>query len=129
MKMYIAVLDAVNDFMVPTLVGHSILGAHLAFEENPRYQDWLRYSFKKCTVRVNEKEFEKIAALDHVPVTPTIGSGYKHHVYLGHENTTLGGRKSCAIVMPVADFDNPNVLRFAKLWKPKVPDEETITKI
>lgn len=32
-KIYIAVLDEVPDFMVPTLVAHSILGAHLHFEE------------------------------------------------------------------------------------------------
>ena len=31
-KMYIAVLDEVNDFMVPTLVAHSILNAHMAFQ-------------------------------------------------------------------------------------------------
>jgi hypothetical protein len=128
MKMYIAVLDAVNDFMVPTLVAHSVLGAHLAFEKNPRYQAWLHLSFKKCTVRVNEREFEKIAALDHTNLKSPLGiSIIKHHVYLGHENTTLDGRKSCAILLPVPDEDNPNVLKFAKLWKPKY-EETTITE-
>ena len=121
MKMYIAILDAVPDQIVPTLVGHSVLGAHLEFEKNPRYQIWLQHSFKKCTVRVNEKEFEKIAALDHTVIGPDINgqSRPKHHVYLGHENKTLDGRKSCAVVLPVADEDNPNVLKFAKLWKPR----------
>jgi hypothetical protein len=117
-KLYIAVLDEFPDYMVPTLVAHAVLGAHLDFVKchtdferivddgpykYPQYIDWLENSFKKCVVRVNQKEFDKIAAL----------SG----VYLGHENTTLEGRKSCAVVCPRAEI--PNVLKFAKLWSPK----------
>lgn len=54
--------------MVPTLVAHAILGAHLKFGNSPyddghRYNAWLENSFKKVTVRVNQKEFDKIAAL------------------------------------------------------------------
>lgn len=30
-KLYIAVLDTVPSYMVPTLVAHSVLGAHLTF--------------------------------------------------------------------------------------------------
>lgn len=103
-KMYIAVLDEFPDFMVPTLVAHSILAAHLQFENDAVYQDWLQNSFRKVVLRVNQKEFDKIAALDHV--------------YLGHENKTLDGKKSCAVVCPL-DCELPNVLKFAKLWKPK----------
>lgn len=112
LKLYIAVLDEVPDGMVPTLVAHSMLGAHLKFneskykysEEELRYKEWLSNSFRKCVVRVNRKEFAKIKQLDKV--------------YLGHENTTLGGEKSCAIPYPVWSNDIPNVLKFAKLWKP-----------
>lgn len=104
MKLYIAVLDEVPDFMTPTLVAHTMLGAHLFFVDNPSYQDWLKNSFKKCVCRVNRKEFLKISALPSV--------------YLGHENTTLGGEKSCAIPVPCANEHLPNVLKFAKLWKP-----------
>jgi hypothetical protein len=118
-KMYIAVLDQVPDFMTPTLVAHSVLGAHIKFSFSkkldgipnlgiylyPQYIDWLENSFKKVTVRVNQKEFDKIAALPDV--------------YLGHENTTLGAQKSCAIVCPYPDGTQlPNVLKYAKLWKP-----------
>lgn len=113
MKMYIAVLDEFPDYMVPTLVAHAVLSAHMEFSvtDNPwavteaqvDYKDWLDNSFKKCVVRVNQKEFDKIAALDNV--------------YLGHENNTLEGRKACAVVCPREE--NPNVLKFAKLWKPK----------
>jgi hypothetical protein len=114
MKLYIAVLDEVPDFMVPTLVAHSVLGAHLAFSQTklfnagpvyPAYIDWLENSFRKVTLRVNQKEFDKIAALQSV--------------YLGHENTTLQGRKSCAIALPCANEDRPNVLKFAHLWEPR----------
>lgn len=113
MRLYIAVLDEFPDFMTPTLVAHTMLGAHEKFMD--RYQDvpaypayvcWFKNSFKKCVVRVNQKEFDKIAALEGV--------------YLGHENKTLGGRKSCAIPIPYEnEQDIPNVLKFAKLWKPK----------
>ena len=102
--MYIAVLDEFPDFMVPTLVAHSVIAAHLKFQSDIVYQDWLMNSFRKVVLRVNQKEFDKIAALDYV--------------YLGHENKTLDGKKSCAVVCPL-DGETPNVLKYAKLWKPK----------
>jgi len=105
MKMYIAVLDEVPDFMVPTLVAHSVLGAHLAMCEWSEYDEWLNTSFRKVVLTVNQKEFDKIAAI--------------RHTYLGHENTTLDGRKSCAIPVPCENEDRPNVLKYAKMWKPK----------
>jgi hypothetical protein len=114
MKLYIAVLDDVPDFMVPTLVAHSVLGAHLVFAQTsifnadpvyPIYIDWFTNNFSKVTLRVNQKEFDKIAALPYT--------------YLGHENTTLNGRDSCAIPLVCANEDRPNVLRCAKMWAPK----------
>lgn len=114
LKLYIAVLDEVSDFIVPTLVAHSILGAHLEFCDSPIdafhnrsgsiYTEWLKDSFRKCVIKVNRKEFENIKQLGKV--------------YLGHENTTLGGEKSCAIPYPVMSNEIPNVLKFASLWKP-----------
>ncbi len=108
MKLYIAVLDEFPDYMTPTLVAHAMLGAHLAFYNSPYedgrlYNQWLETSFKKCVVRVNQREFDKIAALQYS--------------YIAHEKTTLDGRDSCAVVCPMQEI--PNVLRFAKLWKPK----------
>lgn len=110
MKLYIAVLDEFPDYMTPTLVAHAVLSAHLVFEGNERYDEWLEKSFRKCVVRVNQKEFDKIAALSLV--------------YLGHENTTLEGRKSCAVVCPREEL--PNVLKFAKLWSPKNENDPAI---
>jgi len=115
MKLYIAVLDEVPDFITPTLVAHAVLGAHLAFSENTSYRAWLKDSFKKCVVRVNRKEFDRIAGL---PGT-----------YLGHENKTLGGIKSCAIPVPCEDKDLPNVLKFAKLWKPVDESREELERL
>jgi hypothetical protein len=114
LKLYIAVLDEVPDYMVPTLVAHSVLNAHMKFAEtfyddiyndrgHPVYMDWLINSFKKVTLRVNRKEFDKIAALDDV--------------HLGHENKTLDGQPSCIVVCPRIEI--PNVLKFAKMWAPK----------
>lgn len=105
MKMYIAVLDEFPDYMVPTLVAHSVLAAHLKFQDDGHYNNWLRMSFKKCVIRVNQKEFDKIAALENV--------------HIGHENNTLGGKPSCAVTYTKLAEELPNVLKFAKLWKPK----------
>lgn len=102
--MYIAVLNEVPDFMVPTLVAHSVLNAHVKFSDTILYQEWFKNSFKKCVVRVNQKEFDKIMKLDNV--------------WEGHENTTLDAKTSCIVVCPRRNEDNPNVLKFAKLWKP-----------
>ncbi len=79
MKLYIAVLDEFPDYMTPTLVAHAVLGAHLAFNDDYSYKEWLLNSFKKVVLRVNRKEFERIMNLDRV--------------YLGHENNTLSGQK------------------------------------
>lgn len=107
LKLYIAVLDDVPDFMVPTLVAHSMLGAHMRFAGyDPTYDDWLQLSFRKCVIRVNRKEFAKIIQSSE-------------QVYLGYENTTLGGEKCCAIPLPVYNNQVPNVLKYAKLWAPK----------
>ena len=107
--LYIAVLDEFPDFMAPTLVAHSVLWAHLAFSGKPTYEDLLKNSFKKCVLCVSRKEFDKIAVLPDV--------------YLGHENSTLDGQKACAVVLPMPSGSSrdelPNVLKFAKLWKPK----------
>lgn len=53
-------------------------------------------------VKVNQKEFDKIAQLK---------------CYLGHESTVLDAKKSCAVVFPISQDTVPNVLKFAKMWK------------
>ena len=100
MKLYIAVLDEVPDNIVPCLVVHSALLADRMFADNTDYQKWFKESFKTRTVTVNRSEFNRIR---HLPL-----------VCLGHENSTLGGEKSCAIVCPSEAI--PNVLRYAKSW-------------
>lgn len=115
LKMYIAVLSDVPDYMVPTLVAHSVLGAHLKYSSSECedvdfksfqiYEDWLRNSFRKVVLRVNTKEFSKIEdTLD---------------CHKGYENTTLDGMPSCLVVLPVESDNVPNVLKFGKLWAPK----------
>lgn len=107
-KLYIAVLDEVPDHMVPVLVAHAVLGAHMWFTtEAPEpemicWSDWLDHSFRKVVLKVNRKEFHKIITLNGV--------------FTAHENTTLNAEKSCAVVCPRAEY--PNVIKFAKLWQP-----------
>jgi hypothetical protein len=114
-KMYIAVLDEAPDYMVPTLVAHSVLTAHVKFAEPKRlefgqpsnkeiYLDWMQHSFRKVTLRVNRREFDKIRE------TLTC--------HQGHENTICNGEPSCLVVLPVRSDNVPNVLKYAKLWKP-----------
>ena len=72
------------------------------FSEYEEWKIYLRDSFKKVVIRVNQKEFDKISSLDKT--------------YLFHENKTLNGKKSCAVTL--VNEDIPNVLKYAKLWKP-----------
>lgn len=111
MKLYIAVIDTFPDYMTPTLVAHATLGAHIEFSRQyianetgicKDYPKWLVESFKKCVVRVNQKEFDKICELPGI--------------YKAFEKHTLGGSISCIVVCPREE--NPKVLKFAKLWKP-----------
>lgn len=113
-KMYIAVLDEAPDYMVPTLVAHSILNADDYFYECTdgdyedsfrQYCDWRVNSFRKVVLRVNHKEYNKIKeSLTH---------------WEGHEKTICEGKGSCLVVLPVESDAVPNVLKFAKLWKPQ----------
>lgn len=105
MKLYIAVLDEFPDYMTPTLVAHSVLGNHMQRFGDPWYDSWLNTDFRKVVVKVNQKEFDKISVLPSV--------------YLGHENKTLNAKKSCAVWLWDEQEVLPNVLKYAKLWKPK----------
>lgn len=109
-KMYIAVLDEAPDYMVPTLVAHSVINGHRLFEGNEIYDDWLLNSFRKVVLRVNNKEFDKIRS--------TL------QCWEGHENTICDGKASCLVVLPIESDSVPNVLKFAKLWKPKEKQDE-----
>lgn len=103
LKLYIAVLDQVPDNMVPVLVAHSVLGAHIKFFGNDiEYDEWFVNSFRKCVLRVNQKEFNKMLELDSI--------------YTGHENKTLNGEVSCIVISPRDEY--PNVVKFSKLWAP-----------
>lgn len=115
MKMYICVLDEFPDYMTPTLVAHAILRHHLVTMQGVEisnsgielYNNWINDSFRKCVVRVNRNEFDKIQKLDDVVES--------------WENNTLDGNVSC--LTKVVGDDIPNVLKFAKLWKPKVEEQ------
>lgn len=102
-KLYICVLDEFPDYMTPTLVAHATLRHHLESSLDDRYIDWLNDSFKKCVVKVNRKEFDKIRKLPNTTES--------------WENNTLNGEVSCVTI--IAETNEHNVLKFAKLWKPK----------
>ena len=111
LKLYIAILEDAPSNMVPVLVAHSMLGAHLDYmdaekwPDNLRYTNWLWNSFRKVTLKVSQEEFDKIRQLHP-------------NVYVGHENKTLEGKDSCAIPLPYWSDMVPSVLSYAKLWRP-----------
>lgn len=119
MKLYIIVLDEVPDNMVPVLVAHSVLSAHLKagdilgknsqyYPENTgitdfkEYTDWLNNSYKKVVVRVSREEFKEVAEIPFV--------------HYGYENTVLNGETSCIIIYPRQRKFYPKVVKNAKLW-------------
>lgn len=113
LKLYIAVLDEVPDHMVPVIVAHAVLRAHKVFDKpydsydhiydpTVKYKYWFNESFKKVVLRVNRREFLKIKELPNVVLT--------------HENSTLDKEDCCAVLCPREEY--PNVIKFAKMWKP-----------
>lgn len=85
----------------------------MKWADTPQYEQWFTDSFKKCVVRVNLKEFLKIMDL---------GETHQMRVTESWENKTLNREVSCLTVV-VEDDSIPNVLKFAKLWKPKEYNE------
>lgn len=114
LKMYIAVHDDVPDHMVPVVVAHAVLKHHILLtdsvygdtdKETEIYQKWLHNSYKKCIIRVNQKEFSKIDS-----------DVYCTYHY---ESSVMNADECCLVCNPMHSGDLPNVLKYAKLWKPK----------
>jgi peptidyl-tRNA hydrolase len=116
-KMYIVVIDEAPDYMVPTLVAHSVMNAHDFFKSPGRsdaqrawYDDWNLNSFRKVVVKVPGTVFDKIhATLD---------------CWAGHERTICNGATTCLVVNPVESDDVPKPLQYAQLWKPVQPPKQ-----
>lgn len=106
-KMYICVHENVPDYMTPTLVAHATLRHHLKYQNDDTYTDWLNNSFRKCVVKVNQKEFNKILKLPNIECS--------------FENTVMNAETSCITI--IADTDDHKVLKFSKLWKPFQADK------
>lgn len=101
-KLYICVLDTVPDNIVPTLVSHAVLRHHLysqEYNDKFRYNEWIKDSFRKCVVRLNIEEFNKVLALENVTIT---------------EESTIGNHPACLTIL--AKQNEHNVLKFSKLW-------------
>lgn len=105
LKMYIVTLDEAPDYMYGTLVAHSTLGAHLKMVGTAEYDEWIKDSFRKVTVRASREEFEAIRKL-------------KQPIHEGHETSILNGEISCLVTI-ARHGEIPNELRSCKLWKPK----------
>lgn len=116
-KMYICIREDFPDFMAPTLVGHAVLRHALLHKDLPdcyekAYEAWVKDSFRKCVVRLSIKEFDKARGLEGIVES--------------WENNTLDGAVSCVTYVTVEGKPVPNVLKFAKLWKPHPGGEQGV---
>ena len=100
--MYILVLDNVPDEFVPVITAHASLACYLRNSDNPHMIDWLENSFKKCIVKVNQKEFNKAKEFEGCTVMT---------------ESALDGQEVAIALTPRPHEDWPKPVRFYKLWK------------
>lgn len=118
LKLYIAIHEDVPDHMVPILVAHTMINAHMAWHNRHgegltgKYNEWLRDSFRKCVVKANDKEFQKIAQLDRV--------------FGGYDNTVLGVKLVALLRVPgkkylmylnLLNYGNQNEFRTKSMYR------------
>ena len=101
LKFYIAVLDTVDSGHQILSVAHGTLMAHLKFKDVPEYKEWISNSFRKCIIKVNQKEFNKIK--EDIPEITIVTEG------------ALDNQEIAIAICPREDY--PNVIKFAKLFK------------
>ncbi len=91
------------DGFVPNSTAHGSLIAHLKWEENEQYQDWLTNYFNKVTCRVTREQWNAVTAFveDYVVVT----------------ESRLQGMEMVLVIHP-EDCVIP-ILKTLPLWKPK----------
>ena len=69
LKMYIFIKKSLPSHKVLG-AAHGVLIAHLKFQDNEVYQDWLKNSFRKVVCEVTDAEFEELKSVpDHIIVT------------------------------------------------------------
>lgn len=103
--MYILVLDSIPNNFVPVICAHSSLSAHLKWNNNnKKYNEWLKDSYKKCVVSVNQKEFDKAKTFDDVIVQTEAG---------------LGGIEVAIVLCPRDKENYHKAVNFYKLWQSK----------
>lgn len=100
--MYILIKDDVPDHMVPVISAHVSLGTYLEFQHLTDMQDWLKNSFRKVVVKVNQKEFDNMK-----------NSEYNRRVFT---ESALDGMEVAIGCVPT---EQEKPFKFYKLWKPK----------
>jgi hypothetical protein len=98
-RLYFAVLDTVDLGHQILSVAHGMMMAHLRFNGNPEYDDWLKNSFRKCVCRVNAKEFAKLRELDDVVIVTEMALDYQ---------------EIAIVICPRKEY--PNVVKYMKLF-------------
>lgn len=102
LKMYILILDDVPDNFAPVVAAHASLIGHLNwYNVRESYDEWLATSFRKCVVKVNQKEFDKAKKFNDSFVSTEAG---------------LDGGEVAIVLCPREDYPKP--VKFYRLWKP-----------
>ncbi len=60
MRMVIVAKESIPLGFRVNSIAHGVLMAHLEWEKEPQYQEWLKNSFKKVSCVANDKEFEAL---------------------------------------------------------------------
>lgn len=124
-KLYIVVRSDVPDHMVPVLVAHTVLKAHIEFEKAPWYQVWLEQSFKKVVVKANPTQFKKLV----VEYSGITGQANTPCGVTGYENTVHNAETTCLIPMVVHNDTIPKALRRLRLWKPSHNEQNSLPAV
>jgi len=64
MKMYLLLKDFMDVGHAVNSAGHGVLIAHVKWNGDRQYDNWLKNSFRKVSCMVNDKEFENAKKYD-----------------------------------------------------------------
>jgi len=102
MKMYICIKQDTPVGMAMNAAAHAGLMCHLAFQQDPDYNEWLNTSFKKVTCAVTPAEFAMLNDLDGKVVVT---------------ESRMDNAELAIVLAPRHDNEWPEFVNLLKLWK------------
>ena len=102
MKMYICIKQDTPVGMAMNAAAHGSLMCHLAFDQDPDYNEWLTKSFKKVTCAVTPAEFAMLKELDGKVIVT---------------ESRMDNAELAVVLCPRHDNEWPEFVNLLKLWK------------